>query len=121
MDQRKEELKRLRKRYRSKKAGCVGVWRVIAIIFLLTALVAGAALLAPLLPEAAVIPPELAYVLQFLSAQPWLLPAVAAGGTALFILFAVIAGCNHKKLKKSREFLDYRTLKTTLKAEKEEA
>ena len=121
MDQRKEELKRLRKGYRRRKAGCVGVLRAIAIVFLLTALAAGAVLLVPLLPKAVVIPPELADVLQFLAAQPWLLPAVATGGTALFFLFAVIAAYNHKKLKKSREFLDYRTLKTTLKAEKEEA
>ena len=41
--------------------------------------------------------------------------------TLLLALVMVLSmsACGKKKLQRSKEFLDYRTLKTTLKAEKE--
>ena len=120
MDQRKEELKRLKKLYKRKKRKSVGVWSALAIAFLLIALVAAFVQFVPLLPAIMILLLFPAYVGDFLFANVWLIPASLGLSTVLFLLFAILAAIGRKRLKRSKEFFDYRTLKTTLKAEKEE-
>ncbi len=110
MDQRKEQLKALKKAYTRKKRKSVGIWRLLAVIFLLLSLIAACILFVPLVPVMLLVLllPEAATA--FLADNLWLFSAVLGGSSVLFVLFSIVAGCRKRKVKKSSEYLDYRTL-----------
>ena len=116
MDQRIEELKQLKKAYRRALWRRTWIWRVLAALFLLAAAAFGLVAAVPEIPEYICrMIPGLAFLLQ----EMWAVPA----GLDCMVLFflcclgSVLAG---RKVYRSGEYLDYRTLKNTLKAEKKE-
>ena len=118
MDQRKEELKRLKKIYNRKRRKCVGIWKAFAVVFLLIALVAAFVQFVPLLPAVILVLALPAFVGDFLVAYAWIIPVSLGASGVLFLMFAILALWGKGKLRRSKEFLDYRTMKTILKAKK---
>ena len=99
MDDRKLQLKQLRKTANKVKRKYVTFWKVMAIIFLLAAIGLGV---------------EHVFV-KFLPC--WTL-YVIAGLLLLFLITLIPWGVGKKKWKKTVEYLDYRTMKNTLRQEK---
>ena len=114
MDQRAAELKALKKAYKRMKRKYVAVWKVCAVIFLLLAAGIGLISVWQGYPLA-----DMAAFLESLGIDALVLQGAAAGCAALFLLFWVIAGLEKRKTKKRSEYLDYQTMKNTLKAERE--
>ena len=99
MDDRKLQLKQLRKTAKKIKRRYVTAWKVLAVIFLIAAVALGI---------------EHVFV-KFLPC--WTLYVIAE----LLLLFLVVLipwGIGKKKWKKTVEYLDYRTMKNTLRQEK---
>ena len=123
MDQRKQELKRLKKasgRARRKKTA---LWKTLALISLMAGLLyAGASLF-----ETAVFAPAVRQWCQETlgitlgTLQPQLIQMfwLLSGLFGLLFLGLLIPWCRgNRRWKRSREYLDYQTLKRTLQAEK---
>ena len=117
MDERKQEVRRLRVTGKRIKRKYVMAWKTLAIIMMVLALIFVPQSLAPQLCS------NIAQVFAGWDegAMLWLCRSIAAASLVLFAVFAVLWGRGKRKWQKTQEYLEYQTLKRTLKAEKEEA
>ena len=99
MDDRKLQLKQLRKIANKQKRKYVTAWKVLTIIFLLAAM--------GLVAEHV-----------FVKFLPCYAIHGAAAALALSLIALILWGVGKKKWKKTIEYLDYRTMKNTLRQEK---
>jgi len=124
MDQHKQELKSLKKASMRAKRKKTGLWKTLALISLIAGLLyAGASLF-----ETAVFAPAVRQWCQQMlgiTLQPlqprliqmfWLLSGVFG---LLFVGLLIPWSRGNRRWKRSREYLDYQTIKRTLQAEKE--
>lgn len=120
MDTRTQMLRELKKAYRKKRRSCTGIWKTLCVLFLLGSVLL---ILAAMFPVSLQIPLDwllgTPYVLVLRVTNVCLFYLAGAGCAVLFLLFLLFWSRGGVKLKKSREYLDYRTMKNTLKAEKE--
>lgn len=114
MDQREMELKALKKAYRRTMRSYAGVWNVCAVVFLLLGLAAGVLCLCP-----GELCGDMRAFLLHIGVDALLLQGAAALCAALFLLFALVSRAEKRKVKRSSVYLDYQTMKNTLKAEKQ--
>lgn len=124
MESRLYELKALKKQWKKLRGKKTLLWRILSIIVLILLILVSAVYALERLPQNPVTP----YWEQLLGLLPfdltglvssYALPAMLTlGGLTLCFITAWIS--TGAKTKKSREYLCYRTLKNTLKAEKEE-
>ena len=117
MDERRQAVKRLRVTGKRMKRKYVTVWKTLAIIMIVLALI--------FVPQS-LVPQLFNCITQVLvgwneSALLWLCRGVAAASLMLFAVFAALWGRGKRKWQKTQEHLEYQTLKRTLKAEKEES
>lgn len=119
MDQRKAQLKTLKKAYKRAKRKSLGLWKCLAVLFLIVALLAAFVLFVPLVPTLLLVSFLPIELVRSLAENIWILYLMFGVGLVLFIEAALIAKVEKKKLKKTAAYLDYRTMKLTLKAEKE--
>ena len=117
MDERKQEVKRLRVTGKRIKRKYVTAWKTLAIIMMVLALLFVPQSLAPQLCS------SIAQVFARWDegALLWLCRGIAAASLVLLAVFAGLWGRGKRKWQKTQEYLEYQTLKRTLKAEKEEA
>ena len=116
MDQRTEEMKRLKKAYKRLLWKRTGIWRVLEAFSLLAAAAFGATALVPGMAQMlSNWIPELDFLL-----QQQRVVAAALDCLVLFFLFCLAADLAGRKVDRSQAYLDYRTIKNTLKAEKQE-
>ncbi len=117
MDERKEQLKVLKKAYNKKKARMLGIWKWLFALSLLFAAVLMGLRFVPvwvLLYLPAVITEKL--MMPLFIQLSW----VALGVLGGIFLLSVIGWCvNAKRLKKTEAFLNYRTMRSALKVEKQ--
>ena len=116
MDERKEQLKVLKKVYKKEKAKKLAVWKWLFALSIVFAAVLCALKFAPV------------WVLLYLPAaitEKIMMPLfaqicyLALGVLALVFLLSVIGwAVNGKRLKKTEAFLNYRTMRSALKMEK---
>lgn len=99
MDDRKLQLKQLKKIANKAKRKYVTAWKVMAIVFLLIAAALG-----------------VEHV--FIKFLPCITLYAIAALLALFLLTLIPWGVGKKKWKKTVEYLDYKTMKNTLRQEK---
>ena len=123
MDERKLRLKQLKKASRKENCRYTALWKTLCVLLLLLALVAAVAVLAVKLPELPGIT-SLWTLVGEAPVKPLImslelpLMAVAAALWVLHIVTAALCCAGRKKWKKTESYLDYRTLKNTLKQEK---
>ncbi len=118
------ELKALKKQWKKLRSKKTLLWRILSIILLVLLILAGAVYALERLPQTPVTPywDRIVGLLPFDLAglaNAYALPAMLALG-ALTLCCIIPWCCAGAKTKRSREYLSYRTLKNTLKAEKEE-
>lgn len=124
MESRLYELKALKKQWKKLRGKKTLLWRILSIIALVLLLLVGAVYALERLPQNPVTP----YWEKLLGLVPfeltgivnaYAMPAMLSlGGLAVWFVIAWIT--TGARTKRSREYLCYRTLKNTLKAEKEE-
>lgn len=99
MDDRKLQLKQLKKTANKIKRKYVTAWKVMAFLFLFAAV-------------------ALSVEHVFVKFLPCMTLYVIAGLLLLFLITLIPWGVGKKKWKKTVEYLDYRTMKNTLRQEK---
>ena len=123
MDERKLRLKQLKKASRKENNRYTALWKILCFLLLLLAVVVTVAVLAVKLPEMPAMK-SLWLLVGEAPVKPLLmnlelpLMAVAAVLWVLQIVTAALWYAGRKKWKKTESYLDYRTLKNTLKQEK---
>ena len=132
MDERKLRLKQLKKERKKEKRRYVTLWKFFAVLFLILAILFSAAIVAvKLFSETAVaaavgkiwdvIAEKCRICAQFCpSAENAVMGIAAAVLWVLHIVAAALWSRGKKKWKKSDAYLSYKTLKSTIKQEKEE-
>ncbi len=120
METRTQMLRALKKAYRKKRRSCTGMWKALCVLFLVGSV---------LLIFAVLFPCHLWIPLEWLLGRPYVLVLrvtnarlfylAGAGCAILFLVCTLLWNRGGIRLRKSREYLDYRTMKNTLKAEKE--
>ena len=99
MDERKAQLKMLKKAYKRAKRKHVTLWKILGILFLIAAVVFSASVM-------------------FHRMYPLFMKARMLAAAAAWLLFAVAAilwACGNRKFKKTAGFLDYQTMKRAIK------
>ena len=117
MDERKEQLKVLKKAYRKEKARKLGVWKWL---FALSVIFAAALLALKFAPVWVLL--YLPSVITEKLMTPLFAPIcyLSLGVLGIIFLLSVIFwAVNVKRLKKTEAFLNYRTMRSALKAEKQ--
>ena len=118
MDQRKEQLKSLKKEYKRERRRVVTPWKTLAILGFLGAVILAAAGAYSLYGEM-VVPYLPAEILPYITAK--LLKILRAGALvalAVGISASIMWGNGNRKLKRSEAFLNWRTMKEVLHTEK---
>ena len=116
MDERKEQLKVLKKAYHKKKARMLGIWKWLFALSIFFAAVLLGLRYAPvwvLLYLPAVITEKI--VTPLFSQISWLATIILG---VIFVLSIIGWAVNGKRLKKTEAFFNYRTMDSALKMEK---
>lgn len=123
MDHRKEELKFLKKASKKVKRKKTAVWKTIAIIGLVFALLlAPASLVVSVFDGAlsALFGDSFRLVTGMIGAASGLIRLVVGILVVIFAVFLILWVRGERQWKRSQEYLDYKTLKTALELEKKE-
>ncbi len=120
MDPRKEQLKYLKKEYRRKKRHAVTPWKILTVFGFICAAVLAAAGAYPFYEQAVVQLYPAAGNVVITDQTLLVVRAAALVSLVVGVSAAIMWGNGKKRLKRSEAFLNWRTMKEALRAERVE-